>query len=472
MPWTHEVSQMPRFLPWAASTLARRIVLSLLLAFALVSLLLTAQSYIEFSRDFKPGADSALVKAVRIVVASLAPIHDPHDAMVVMQSIQVHSNMARQQNKLEGQLLIELLDAAGRRIHASEALKDVILADASQAQVVQHIGAQDFRVAQASKGDWTVRFAEPRLSDRLVLALFLSDLWPSLLLALPVVLLTVWLAVRQGLKPLRALTAHLDARHADDLSPLAVDLRHAELRSVGQSFDGMLAKLRQHMSRERAFVQDAAHELRTPMAVIGAQAHVLARAVDQAARAQAEGALLDAIRRASHLAQQLLALASMDASRAAQPQSLDLALCLQTILAQAQPLAAQRQIELSLEAPDNWVIDIDRNAFESIALNLIDNAIRYGRPTGRVMVQLAVPSDQGWRLSVADDGPGIPLSQRAHMFERFVRGAGQDQPCTGLGLAIVWQAVQRLGARIAVDTGPSHRGVSFLIHWPAHESLR
>lgn len=452
---------MRRLFQWPASTLTRRVTLALLMAIGLVGLVLLAQSYVEFRQDFKPGADSALVKAVRVVASSLQPLRDRHEAEVVLQTIQRQSDLARKQNRLEGQLLIELIEASGHRVYATPALALTPLQDAAHAQIVQRIGQRDYRVAQAQAGAWTLRFAEPRLGDGAALWLFLTDLGPSLLIALPLVWLPTWLAVRQGLKPLRLLTRHLNERPADDLSPLAVDLRHAELQSVGRAFDQLLDKLRQQVSRERAFVQDAAHEMRTPLAVISAQVHVLARVVDQVEREQAEGVMLEAIRRASHMAQQLLALASLDAGRAVAVQQLDLAACLQALLAQAQPLAAQRGIDLSLDAPDSWDIDIDRPAFESIALNLIDNAIRYGVAGGQVAVRLEV--SVAWRLTVADDGPGIPVDQRARMFERFARGPALDQAGTGLGLAIVAQAAQRLGATVSVAEGLAGRGVGVVV---------
>jgi len=110
------------------------------------------------------------------------------------------------------------------------------------------------------------------------LTLLSRDLAPSLALAFPFVVLPVWLAIRQGLRPLRRLSGRLAQRHADDLSSLDIDLKYAELQPVVSAFNALLLKLRDKVQRERAFVQDAAHELRTPMAVIAAQAHVLTRA--------------------------------------------------------------------------------------------------------------------------------------------------------------------------------------------------
>ena len=456
---------MTRALQWLQPSLTRRVVSSLIFAVGLVGVVLLAQNYLEFRREFSAGPDSALVKAVQVVGKSLEPITTPHDAATVLQTIQRQSDMARKQNKLEGTLLIELVSQTGERIYATPELGKATLDTPYSGQRDQLINGRHFRVTQAAAGPWLLHFGEPRLTDTSALSLLAGDLWPSLLIAVPVVLLPVWLAVRQGLTPLRRLSSRLAQRHEDDLSPLTIDMTYAELKPVVTTFNELLNKLRGKVQRERDFVQDAAHELRTPMAVISAQAHVLARAASEAERLQAEGALESAIARASHLARQLLALASLDESRSAPMQRMDLAHLLQTMLAQAMPLARQRCIELSLDAPESLSLESDMAALQSIVMNLIDNGVRYGREGGQLAVTLQNSPDH-ITLIVADDGPGIPETERTHIFERFVRGSGQDIPGSGLGLAIVKQAVQRLRGSVQIDTGLDGRGVAFVVRIP------
>lgn len=458
---------MRRLPRWLRPSLTRRVVLALLLAFALVGAVLLAQSYIEVQNEFSSGAkDTALTKAVYVVVTSLEPLDNAHDASTVLQTIQRQSLQARQQNHLDGILLGELLGPDGQRVYATPELGDVHLDAASTGQRNQLINGHMHRVAQARAGRWLLRFAEPQLADGSLLSILGGQLVPSLLLAFPLVLLPIWVAVRQGLRPLRQLSQRLALRRDDDLSALDIDLRYAELQPVVAAFNELLTKLRDKVARERAFVQDAAHELRTPMAVIAAQAHVLARAASEAERHQAEGALEQAIQRASHLAQQLLALASLDDTRPISLQRIDVAHLLQTMLAQAAPAASQHNIELSLDAPDSLSIEADRPALQSIIQNLIDNALRYGRTGGQVAVTLQASAD-GVTLTVADDGPGIPEAEHAHIFDRFVRGAGHDVQGTGLGLAIVKQAAQRLRGSVEMAPGLYDKGVAFIVRLPA-----
>lgn len=450
---------------WFEPSLARRVVLSILVAFGLVTVVLVAQSYLEFRREFAEGQDSFLVRTVHGVAASLAAVDDVHDAQVIMRFVQRQTDQARREAKLPGGLLIELWDQAGERIYASAELGATRLDAPATGQRDQIIGGHHFRVAQGQAGRWVFRLGEPRLTDVSALRALGGELVPSILIAFPFVLLPVWLAVRQALRPLRRLSGRMAERHDDDLTPLDLDLKYAELQPMVHAFNELLAKLREKVQRERAFVQDAAHELRTPMAVISAQAHVLRLAASDAERHQAVGALELAIARASHLAQQLLALASLDEMRPSALQRVDVAHLLQNMLAQATPLAAQRQIELSLDAPDSLSLMVDLPAWQSIAQNLIDNAMRYGRAGGQVAVTLQSGPEQV-TLMVADDGPGIPLSERAHIFDRFVRGSGHDAPGSGLGLAIVKQAVQRMRGDIAIGEGIQGMGVTFTVRLP------
>jgi signal transduction histidine kinase len=306
-----------------------------------------------------------------------------------------------------------------------------------------------------------LRLAVPVFGDAPVLGALARDLAPELLLAFPFALIPLWLAIRRGLQPLSRLSGVLAARHDDDLSPLAIDMKYAELDQITIAIDSLLARLRKKIDREREFIQDAAHELRTPMAVISAQGHVLANALDSESRTQAESTLRESIRRASHLSEQLLSLASMEQSRLLEKAPLDIAALLQDVLAQIAPVAIEGGIDLALESPDRVVLPMNRVAFHSIVQNLVDNALRYGLPGGRVVVTLS----EDWRgiaLRVADDGPGIPAGERDQVFERFYRGKGNDATGTGLGLAIVGKAVHAMGGVIRVESGIGNRGVAFV----------
>ena len=432
-------------------TLPRRMLGALLLAFALVAVVLLAIDYAQFKHDMAthPGVKSVADG----LAATLAGTPDPRDAALVTRaSAQGLNRLRRDAGLLPGDVEFSLRAADGTLVFAT--------AGAASATAATHWQGE------ARGGPWQLTIAEPRVSDVTVIGWFGRELLVYLLLAFPLVLLPLWWAVRRGMAPLQRLAEAVAARDATDLSPLGLTPRHDELRTLATAFDTLLARLRLQRDRERAFVQDAAHELRTPMAVVATQAHLLAHASSAAERSQAAEALDAALARASHLSRQLLTLATLDEARPGAVEPADLSQLAEQTLAQLAPQALARGLELSLDAPPNLPTHVDRTAFESVLINLVDNALRYVPADGRVAVTLEVDADGTVRLQVADDGPGIPANERETVFERFWRGTtGADTPGTGLGLAIVKRAAMRMGGSVTLGAGLGGRGCGFGVAW-------
>jgi signal transduction histidine kinase len=203
------------------------------------------------------------------------------------------------------------------------------------------------------------------------------------------------------------------------------------------------------------------------MAVISAHAHAVARAADEADRIEAERGLDAALGRASRLIHQLLALARLDIEHAATVTETDLAQMLRQDLAAFAPTAIARNIEISLESPDTLTARVDVLAFQSVMQNLVENAIRYGNQGGQIIVGLR-RAERGITLTIADDGPGIPESDRTKVFDRFYRGSSHERSGTGLGLAIVRQAAVRLGSELNLAEGLDGRGCCFTLTVPLY----
>jgi signal transduction histidine kinase len=335
----------------------------------------------------------------------------------------------------------------------------------NSAVVEKLINGKRYRVYRSESGRWAILLGEPLTPQRGLLASLSNDLGVSVLISFPFVILAVWLAVRRGLRPLQILSKSIAERGADDLTPLGLDTKYAELRPLTSALDRLLGQLRVKVAREHHFVQDAAHELRTPMAVISAQAHVMSMANDLEQRREASQHLAAAIARASHLIEQLLELARIDASNTTQAITLDVAQVLRQELVNLAPIAMTRNMELSLEAPDELHCSLVQHAFLSVVQNLLSNAVRYGHDGGRVAVELWL-LEGTLMLSVADDGPGIAEAERSLVFERFYRVAGTDISGSGLGLSIVAQAVARLRGTVHLTSGLEGRGCCFTVALP------
>lgn len=456
----------------AEPTLVRRSVGSVMVAFVLVWAVLLGYNFLKYKQaiTYDPG----MLKYGDAVLESLAGVADPGQAAAALASTDHWTNVRRRQiGLLPGVLLHELRDAgSGELVYAAPGLQGLALpppaGSAKPGLVEATVQGRSYRIYDGRNARWALRILEPKRADADYLHYNGRYLVPYLLLAAPFVLLPVWLSVRNGLRPLQQLARLIAQRGSGELQPVGFNARHRELKPLEQSLDAMLAQLRQKVERERAFVQDAAHEIRTPLAVITAQAHVMARSPSEHERTEAQAHMEEAIARTSHLAQQLLDLAALDEAQRPAPRDLDVAQWLRAALAHAAPQAMARRIELSLDAPDSLPARLDLPALESIAHNLIDNAVRYAHEGGNVAVTLRQQAGM-LHLAVQDDGPGIAASERQHVFERFYRGLGHAANGSGLGLAIVRQAALRMGGQVQVGAGLAESGgcgVGFFVDIP------
>lgn len=449
-------------------TLVRRSVVSVLLAFVLVWAVLLGYIFITYKHTITK--DPGLQKYGDALLVSLQDLTDPAHAAAAIASTETWTYIRRRQSGIfPGKTLHSLSDAAGNSVFASAELTSLGLAPQQPKAVgviteaIAH--GTVYRIYTGHNARWALQVFEPKRTDTAFLAYNGRFILPYLLLAAPFVLIPVWLSVRNGLKPLQQLARRIAQRNTDDLQPVGLNARHRELKPLEQSLDHLFAQLHQKVERERAFVQDAAHEIRTPLAVITAQAHVMARSQSEDERTQAQAHLEQAIARTSHLAQQLLDLAALDEAQRPAPRDLDVAQWLRAALAQAVPQAMERQIELSLDAPDTLATQLDLPALESIVHNLLDNAVRYATAGGNVAVGLRHDGAL-LHLVVQDDGPGIPATEQSRVFERFYRGLGHTVNGSGLGLAIVRQAALRMGGQVQVGEGLNGRGVGFFVSIP------
>lgn len=445
---------------WLLPTLARRLVTALLLAMGLLAALILIQDQLDLQRDMGTGVRGLALDWA----AGLDALDDPQQAAKLVAAQARRANALRRRSELiPGDLVVQLFDAKGHLLYAS-APADAISKPGLGEQMLA--GRKHWTYRHDSE-HWSLQLAEPSLSSTRLLGFSSWELSKQLLIAFPLMLLPLWLAVRSGLKPLRRLTNRINKLDLNrQVEPLGLDLRYAELQPLASAFDTLLLRLRERLQREQAFVHDAAHELRTPLAVVAAQAHALVHAQSEPTRAQASAALMQAIARSAHLSQQLLESATLDQAGTKPTEPFDLAALCTQLLTQQSALARERGIDISLDAPPHLLLSIDRLAFQSILQNLLDNALRYVPRGGQVEVVLQC-DEAGLRLRVADDGPGIPIADREQAFERFWRGKGHDQSGTGLGLAIVRQAAQLLGGQLKLTDGLAQRGLCVELQLPA-----
>ncbi|MFA7269133.1 MAG: ATP-binding protein [Sterolibacterium sp.] len=305
--------------------------------------------------------------------------------------------------------------------------------------------------------------------DELIVDIAWKLLLPALF-GLPLLGGWVWLATWRGLAPLDTLAAQIDNRAPAHLEPLVPASAPIEIKPMLNALNGLFGRVKQTLANERRFTADAAHEMRTPLAALAAQAQVAQRAGNDAERLHAIEQMRIGVDRVAHLIDQLLTLARLDPEQPladAQPVRLnDLA---EEVCAVHGAAAVNKQIALELDAVDSQVRG-NATMLQIMLRNLLDNAIRYTPSSGRVRV-LVSNADSGVVLRVCDDGPGIPAEEHDAVFRRFHRGAAaQDQVGSGLGLSIVQRIAELHGARIALASGAGGRGLTISVAFPKHSA--
>ncbi|GAB2839365.1 ATP-binding protein [Pseudoduganella ginsengisoli] len=275
-----------------------------------------------------------------------------------------------------------------------------------------------------------------------------------MVISLPFLLLPAWLSIRLALRPWRQVAQEVASRGPQDLAPLSYRGQHQELAAMVDSIDALMARVAEASARERSFIADAAHELRTPLAAMRVNVEALhGQTWEWRQRELLEG-IISSGNRAARLVSQLLVLMRSDAaaSRIDAGARVQLDELLQDRLAVLSGLAASRGVELELQAAAGVAIDGWRESLVSLADNLVDNAIKYS-PHGGV-VRVGLWHVQGWAvLSVEDQGPGIAPELRSRVFDRFYRAPKQTQGGSGLGLAIALAAARLHGGRIELLDG-------------------
>ena len=314
--------------------------------------------------------------------------------------------------------------------------------------------------------DVTVFVGERVKSRQSILWALMRSLLQPLLFALPLFGLALWWSVRKGLAPIRALRDTLERRTPHTVEPLLLVGLPRELVPLVQTLNGLLERIDGMVQAERRFTADAAHELRTPIAAIRAQAQVAMGAGDDVAeRTHALQTTLAGCDRASHLVDQMLTLARLEAAPTAKPVFVDLSAVVRRVAGELAPTALGRKQEIVVLADAACPVAANEPLLGVLVRNLVDNALRYSPNGARVEVSVSADA-RGTHLRVQDSGPGMTQEAIAHLGERFFRVLGSEQTGSGLGWSIVRRLLAVFGAQAQIGRSTELGGLSVAVHWP------
>lgn len=298
--------------------------------------------------------------------------------------------------------------------------------------------------------------------------LALSAVTPVLLLA-PLLMLAVGGVIGGSLAPLARMRRQVATRAARDLSPLSVEGMPEEVQPLVAELNALFARVQGTLEAQTHFVSDAAHELRSPLTALKLQLQAAERARDEPARQDAIGQLRCGIERSIALVEQLLALARLEGKPEEPGEPVDVEELARQVVSELLPVAHRKGIDLGLASGEALRLTSQRESLHLILRNLLDNAVKYTPPGGRVDIALGRDAEGPW-IAVEDSGPGIPEAERQRVFDRFYRVAGSDAEGSGLGLAIVKTVAERLGASIRLGASASLGGLRAELRFPAAAS--
>ena len=285
-----------------------------------------------------------------------------------------------------------------------------------------------------------------------------------LLISLPFLIVPAWLSIRLALRPWRKVAAEVASRGPQDLSPLAYRARHREMRGMVDGINALMRRVGDSAQRERAFIADAAHELRTPLAAMRVNVEALQGQTGDARQRQLLDGILNSGARATRLVSQLLRLMRSDATaEEAVPLAFDE--LVQERMAVMSGIAHARGVELELGGDSGLRVAGRREGLVSLVDNVLDNAIKYSPDRGTVHAHLR-REEGSVVLRIADQGPGIAPELRERVFDRFFRDPRQTQSGSGLGLTIARAVAEQHGGTISLDAVDGGAGLLVTVRLP------
>jgi two-component system OmpR family sensor kinase len=379
------------------------------------------------------------------------------------------ANSFRDSTDTSFEFLIQVTAADGKKIFQSSP-GAVLPLDAAPGLSLFDAGGKTYKLFSLQSGDQFIQVAQD-LSARHGLARKLAFKAVSpIAVMVPFLILLVWWVVSASLAPAERVRSQLAVRRADELTEVNAEGLPAEIAPLVRELNLLLHRVRSAFEAQKHFIADAAHELRSPLSALKLQVEGLRRASDAATRDVAISRLAAGIDRATRLVEQLLVLARQQAapSDLAFKSPVPMAQLVQSVVGDLWETARTRRIDMGLAAAQDGMVMGHGDALAILVRNLLDNAIKYTPEGGTVNVSV-LAGTTGMQLTVEDSGPGVPVADRARLFDRFYRVSGPQSGTlgSGLGLAIVKTIADLHAATVAVDQSQTLGGFRVVLAFPA-----
>jgi two-component system sensor histidine kinase QseC len=451
------------------SSIRQRLLITLLLSIIIIGSITIVRSYLDARYEVQELFDAQLAESARIIQAQLLFVMRSNTRDEIQRLLEDQPFMSEKHanekgngdeislygHEYEHKIAFQLWNNKSRLMLRSPsapttALSELALNPAIHGYSNEKIAGNDWRVFSLwdRNNEYLVQVGEKYdIRNELIHKISTRLIRPSLI-SLPILAFLIWLGIGRGLAPLKKVTTEVARREPGFLEPIDIGPVPREIRPLATALNDLLQRLAQALEMERRFTDDAAHELRTPLAALKTQAQVALRATDEQERNNALTQIIKGVDRASHLLQQMLTLARLHSSDEKLPtESVRLYKLAAEIVAQLAPLALAKHIDLALEGDESATLEVNSVSLELLIRNLIGNAINYTPAHGDVQVNIQTSNDETV-LTVRDSGPGIDPELLERVFDRFFRIPGQQASGCGLGLTIARQSVELLNAEL------------------------
>jgi two-component system sensor histidine kinase QseC len=444
-------------LPTRWFSLQRRL-LGLLLGGVTIGWLVTMSfSYVDAHHEIDELFDAQLAQAAQTLLALASEYDDDDDiAELSGDGHKYQKKVVFQLWDNQGHLLLRSREAPTTPLTATDGFSEQVNDRGERWRYYRQWDVQRQLHAQVGEN----HHVREELSGNIVLRMLAPAVF-----GLPLLGLWVWFAIRRGIAPIASVTEQVAGRAPEHLKALAPATAPQEIRPLIDALNDLFDRVEGALDNERRFTADAAHELRTPLAAIVAQAQVARRARDEAEREQALVQIAASGRRAGRLVEQLLLLARLDPAAALDKAVVRLDKLAAEVCADQGGMALDKNITLELDAPGEVAIHGHADLLRVLLRNLLDNALRYTPAGGKVGVGVTAQEDRIC-LTVSDSGPGIPPAERANVMRRFHRLAGQETEGSGLGLSIVARIAELHHASVVLVDGIGTSGLSVQVSFP------
>ena len=360
------------------------------------------------------------------------------------------------QHVQKGYPVVQIWDDGGRLLATSHPQLAMPMRSSGLHDVT--LGARSWRVYALRTPDRTVQsvqsldFRDHVIREQAVQA----GLRVALLIPISVAIL--WLAIRAAVRRLETVARNVAAQDERSFGDLPFEQVPTEIRPLVLAVNSLLARLREAFTSQQRFIQDAAHELRTPMTALSLQFDNLKRRLTDHAVAAEVAQLEQGLARTRRLVEQMLRLTRQEARPRSEANIVQLDEFVRTVVLDLMPLADHRNIDLGLLVDLPMSVRVNADDLRSLLHNLLDNALRH-TPTGGVVDVLLREQAGTSVIEIVDSGPGISPELLPRVFDRFFRVEGSDTEGSGLGLAIAQSAALRNGIELDLSNRTDRSGL-------------